>query len=698
MRQIRLNNRREFSSQAQSRRQVSEEENSHKNFQSINREQEQKTIYNTNNGNINDKNTLNQSHSLNAVNSSCNHPCSHPHDYSNSSSSAPESKNNDKNVSASLLSVTLDDNLSSPSILPGWHRRPLPSSVIPFSSNRGRQIFKESLISGGMEGYFKLAEQFVTQSEPAYCGPGTLAMVLNSLNLDPRRIWKGNWRWFSEEMLETCDVRKPHNKPLQDVDSIGLSFEEMLFLAECNGAHVQAFKAEFSSESKFRTAIHTATSRNDLHLVASFSRAILNQTGCGHYSPIGGYHAGLDLALVLDVARFKYPPYWAPISLLWRAIKEIDPLTKQGRGYYLMSRADTHNNNNNHNNEEIHHDNNDSHNGDIDDIDSISSSHAYTPLSSNCRIAVNKSSSSRLAQHFCEILPKYLQSLDLTTPKEVFAAILSSLPVDVTAIFTAYTHDLNKRYSAATKSSNHAHSHNDERSASSCATNSNSAKNNNLLFSSYPTFLSPTSPHTHAHKHLFPIHHTLKPLLQQIETSPLFQMIANSALNLNIQFPQSQQKQQNNNTSNSCASTCCDDTGNNNIMNDDNKFYAMNLVGGLGIIHDREAELELATLLLFACPSQIFHTLSSDLQSEISELRDFNLLGNELKIEIKNLRNQLGILTEVCNCTIKAKNEAKQRLILQAKLNTEKLTNETVVSPGTTNNNNSNNEIELAQS
>ena len=42
------------------------------------------------------------------------------------------------------------------------------------------------------------------QDEPAYCGLATLAMVLNSLSIDPRRPWKGPWRWFHEGMLDCC--------------------------------------------------------------------------------------------------------------------------------------------------------------------------------------------------------------------------------------------------------------------------------------------------------------------------------------------------------------------------------------------------------------------------------------------------------------------------------------------------------------
>ena len=55
-----------------------------------------------------------------------------------------------------------------------------------------------------MECYFKLAEQFRTQDEPAFCGLTTLVMVLNSLSVDPGRVWKGPWRWYHENMLDCC--------------------------------------------------------------------------------------------------------------------------------------------------------------------------------------------------------------------------------------------------------------------------------------------------------------------------------------------------------------------------------------------------------------------------------------------------------------------------------------------------------------
>ena len=62
----------------------------------------------------------------------------------------------------------------------------------------------------------------------------------------------------------------------------------------------------------------------------------MKQTGTGHFSPIGGYHAGEDMALILDVARFKYPPHWVPVELLWAAMNTTDDSTGLLRGSLLL--------------------------------------------------------------------------------------------------------------------------------------------------------------------------------------------------------------------------------------------------------------------------------------------------------------------------------------------------------------------------
>ncbi|CAM9875400.1 unnamed protein product, partial [Sphacelaria rigidula] len=86
------------------------------------------------------------------------------------------------------------------------------------SSEAGRKLFKEAMQQGYMEGYFRLAEQFRTQDDPAFCGLSTLTMVLNALSVDPGRVWKGSWRWYHESMLDCC-------APLDVVRKEGITFQ-----------------------------------------------------------------------------------------------------------------------------------------------------------------------------------------------------------------------------------------------------------------------------------------------------------------------------------------------------------------------------------------------------------------------------------------------------------------------------------------
>ncbi len=71
-----------------------------------------------------------------------------------------------------------------------FYRRQLPASCVDFSSELGKKIFTETLLAGNslfwfwhfLPGfaniYFKLAAQFRTQDDPAYCGLSTLGAPL----------------------------------------------------------------------------------------------------------------------------------------------------------------------------------------------------------------------------------------------------------------------------------------------------------------------------------------------------------------------------------------------------------------------------------------------------------------------------------------------------------------------------------------
>ncbi|KAI9119976.1 hypothetical protein K1719_008945 [Acacia pycnantha] len=214
----------------------------------------------------------------------------------------------------------------------GLYRRLLPSPpAVEFASSEGKQLFLEAIQNGTMEGFFRLVSYFQTQSEPAYCGLASLSMVLNALAIDPGRKWKGPWRWFDESMLDCCE-------PLEKVKARGISFGKLVCLAHCAGAKVEAFRANQSNIDEFRKYVMRCSTSDDCHIISTYNRAALKQTGTGHFSPIGGYHAGKDMALILDVARFKYPPHWVPLTLLWEGMNYVVEDTGLPRGFMLISR------------------------------------------------------------------------------------------------------------------------------------------------------------------------------------------------------------------------------------------------------------------------------------------------------------------------------------------------------------------------
>ena len=153
---------------------------------------------------------------------------------------------------AVIAPAPASNQLAKPTVTPQFYKRALPRTCIPFASPEGLALFRRALNAGTMESYFPVAEQFRTQvwrrvwlvlalggacgwrrlhrmgnvafaqpwfcarvsrsrnvcvcctrvqDEPAFCGLSTLVVALNTLKIDPGRVWKGVWRWYSEEMV-----------------------------------------------------------------------------------------------------------------------------------------------------------------------------------------------------------------------------------------------------------------------------------------------------------------------------------------------------------------------------------------------------------------------------------------------------------------------------------------------------------------
>ena len=155
-----------------------------------------------------------------------------------------------------------------------FYKRDLPETCIAFNSSKGKLLFKQALNDDYMESYFSLSLQFLTQSEPAFCGLASLCMSLNALEIDPLRQWKGVWRWYDENMLDCC-------RSLDDIRISGITLPEFACLARCNGLLVNVKRADQTTKQEFLESLKYSCRSPDEIMVVSYCRTTMGQTGDG---------------------------------------------------------------------------------------------------------------------------------------------------------------------------------------------------------------------------------------------------------------------------------------------------------------------------------------------------------------------------------------------------------------------------------
>lgn len=109
-------------------------------------------------------------------------------------------------------------------------------------------------------------------------------------------------------------------------------------LAKCNGASSTLKFAEKTSIDEFRKDLALLNTQKNYFIAADFYRADLGQSGSGHFSPIGGYNPKKDLVLILDVARYKYAPYWVSVELFYKSMCKVDSEAGHSRGWCILTK------------------------------------------------------------------------------------------------------------------------------------------------------------------------------------------------------------------------------------------------------------------------------------------------------------------------------------------------------------------------
>lgn len=207
---------------------------------------------------------------------------------------------------------------------------PLPPAMTALDSPAGQAMLLES---NARTAYWPLAAHYETQENQAFCGVATLVMVLNSSGLPaPQPAGFAPYRFFTQE-----DIFAPNGTTIFAADWIrhhGLTLDQLGQLATHEGLSVQLVHATTNGLAQFRTQASTALATPGQYVIINFNRASIGAEGYGHFSPLAAYNQKTDSFLILDVARYKYPPAWINAKALYAALDTTDG--EKTRGYMIV--------------------------------------------------------------------------------------------------------------------------------------------------------------------------------------------------------------------------------------------------------------------------------------------------------------------------------------------------------------------------
>jgi hypothetical protein len=72
-------------------------------------------------------------------------------------------------------------------------------------------------------------------------------------------------------------------------------------------------------------------------IAVNYRRNHVGQPPGAHFSPLAAYDEASDSFLILDVARYKFPPVWVAAADLFDAMNTLDSDSGKTRGFIVVS-------------------------------------------------------------------------------------------------------------------------------------------------------------------------------------------------------------------------------------------------------------------------------------------------------------------------------------------------------------------------
>jgi hypothetical protein len=215
---------------------------------------------------------------------------------------------------------------------------PLPGNLTGFSTRDGEVYFAES---DARAAYFPLASNFLTQKTQTYCGVASIVMVLNALRVPAPTVPEyAPYRTFTQDNV--LDERTDSVLARETLARQGMTLDQIGGILATQPVKAEVHHASDSSIEEFRKLAQAYLGEEGHFVIVNYLRKALGEEIGGHISPLAAYDAKADRFLILDVARYKYPPVWVTTADLFAAMNTPDAANcGKTRGFVLVTAAGT---------------------------------------------------------------------------------------------------------------------------------------------------------------------------------------------------------------------------------------------------------------------------------------------------------------------------------------------------------------------
>lgn len=190
--------------------------------------------------------------------------------------------------------------------------------------------------SEAKENFWKLLRFYESQIRATYCSVATSVITLNALSIEaPQSKFLGKYRMFTQADFFSAHVSAVIDQ--NDVEERGMSLDELATVLKIFPLEVLKYEAQLFSHEEIRCLLVSALKNPNQCVLALYQRKKLMQEGGGHWSPLAAYDAASDSFLIMDVARFKYPPVWIHATALIKAMQTVN-IYGRSRGFIVIEK------------------------------------------------------------------------------------------------------------------------------------------------------------------------------------------------------------------------------------------------------------------------------------------------------------------------------------------------------------------------